>query len=75
MKRFDIYIDGSHLDKQHNGRLGIGGVLVDLSGPGMGKLINEFSIELSPEYMNLTFGAEKHCRLWQEYIFFHISLH
>ena len=59
MKRFDIYIDGSHLDKQHNGRLGIGGVLVDLSGPGMGRLINEFSIELSPEYMNLTFGAEK----------------
>lgn len=59
MKRFDIYIDGSHLDKQNNGRLGIGGVLVDLSGPGMGKVINEFSIELIPEYMKLTFGADK----------------
>lgn len=59
MKRFDIYIDGSHLDKQNNGRLGIGGVIVDLSGPGMGKLINEFSIELNPDYMNLTFGATK----------------
>jgi ribonuclease HI len=59
MKRFDIYIDGSHLDKQNNGRLGIGGVLVDLSGPGMGKLVNEFSIELIPEYMKLTFGADK----------------
>lgn len=59
MKRYDIYIDGSHLDKQHNGRLGIGGVIVDLSGPGMGKVKNEFSMELSPEYMSLTFGAEK----------------
>lgn len=59
MKKYDIYIDGSHLDKQHNGRLGIGGVIVDLSGPGMGRIIDEFSQELSPEYMNLMFGAEK----------------
>lgn len=59
MKRFDIYIDGSHLDKLNNGRLGIGGVIVDLSGPGKGRVINEFSIELIPEYMKVTFGADK----------------
>ena len=59
MKRYDIYIDGSHLDKQNNGRLGIGGVFIDQSGPGMGRLVGEFSMELSPEYMKLTFGADK----------------
>lgn len=61
MKQFDIYIDGSHLDKQNNGRLGVGGVLVDLndSGNKMGKLLNKFSIELTPEYMKLSFGADK----------------
>lgn len=59
MKQYDIYIDGSHLDKQNNGRLGIGGVIVDLSGPGMGRKIDEFSMELNPEYMNITFGATK----------------
>ena len=59
MKRYDIYIDGSHLDKQNNGRLGIGGVFIDQSGPGMGRLIGEFSMELSPEYMKLIFGADK----------------
>lgn len=59
MKQFDIYTDGSHLDKQNNGRLGIGGVLIDPSGPGMGSMLNKFSIELTPEYMNLSFGASK----------------
>lgn len=60
MKQFNIYIDGSHLDKQHNGRLGIGGVLVDLnSTEKMGKLLNKFSIELTPEYMKFSFGADK----------------
>lgn len=61
MKQFDIYIDGSHLDKQNNGRLGVGGVLVDLndSGNKMGKLLNKFSTELTPEYMKLSFGADK----------------
>lgn len=59
MKQFDIYIDGSHLDKQNNGRLGIGGVLIDPTGPGMGTMLNKFSIELTPEYMNLSFGAQK----------------
>ena len=59
MSQFDIYTDGSHLDKQHNGRLGVGGVLVDLKGPGMGTLLDEFSLELTPEYMNMSFGASK----------------
>lgn len=59
MSQFDIYTDGSHLDKQNNGRLGVGGVLVDLKGPGMGTLLNKFSTELTPEYMNLSFGASK----------------
>lgn len=59
MKQFDIYIDGSHLDKQNNGRLGIGGVLVDLSGPGKGNLLNKFSIGLTPDYMKSNFGSDK----------------
>lgn len=58
-KQFDIYVDGSHLDKQHNGRLGVGGVVIDLSAPGMGTIIDKFSIELTPEYMNFAFGATK----------------
>ena len=57
MKQFDIYIDGSHLDKLNNGRLGVGGILVDRSGPGMGKIINRFSTELTPEYTNIAFGS------------------
>lgn len=60
MRQYDIYIDGSHLDKQHNGRLGIGGVLVDLGGAGkMGQELNKFSTELTPEYMSQEFGATK----------------
>lgn len=60
MRQFDIYIDGSHLDKQHNGRLGIGGVLVDLNGAGIkGQELNRFSTELTPEYMSQHFGASK----------------
>lgn len=60
MKQYDIYIDGSHLDKQHNGRLGVGGVLVDLSAGGtMGKMIHKFAIELTPKYMSLTYGTSQ----------------
>lgn len=59
MKRLDIYTDGSHLDKQHNGRLGVGGLIVELNtGFGRGKLLNTFSMELLPEYMKVTFGAD-----------------
>ena len=58
--RLDIYIDGSHLDKQNNGRLGIGGVIVDMDVKiGHGNILNEFSQELIPEYMKITFGADK----------------
>jgi ribonuclease HI len=56
MKRLDIYTDGSHLDKQHNGRLGVGGVIVDLEKR---KLLNSFSTELLPKYMKMTFGADR----------------
>lgn len=60
MKKLDIYIDGSHLEKQKklNGRLGCGGVIVDPDGGGtMGKLVNKFSIQLLPEFMKMSFGA------------------
>lgn len=63
-KRLDIYIDGSHLNKQNKGedRLGCGGVLVDLEksddAMGMGTEIDSFSIHLLPDYMKMSFGAE-----------------
>jgi len=56
MDRLDIYIDGSHLDKQHNGRLGVGGILV---GSGKKVAIDSFSEELTQEYMGHAFGAVK----------------
>ncbi len=52
MKSVHIYTDGSHLDKQHKGRLGCGGVLVIDN-----KLVDTFGIELPPEYMNKNFGC------------------
>lgn len=56
-KILDVYVDGSHMDKQHNGRLGCGGILVDKSKGGpFGVKIDQFSIELTPEYMKFTFG-------------------
>lgn len=57
-KIFNIYVDGSHLNKQNKGddRLGCGGVLVS-TGPGMGTLVNSFSTQLTPEYMKKSFGA------------------
>lgn len=60
MKKLDIYIDGSHLDKQNNGRLGCGGVIIDPEGFGrMGQMLSKFSIELIPEYMKMSYGADK----------------
>ena len=60
MKRVDIYIDGSHLNKQNpeDSRLGCGGVMVDRTGPGMGTVIDSFSTQLLPLYMKMMFGAE-----------------
>lgn len=52
--KVDIYTDGSHLDKQHGGRLGCGGVMIDADE----KILAEFSQELSPDYMKITFGAD-----------------
>lgn len=56
--RVDIYTDGSHLDKQHpeNSRLGCGGVIVDHD---TGKILNEFSIQLLPQYLKMTFDISK----------------
>ena len=56
MNRLNIYIDGSHLDKQHNGRLGCGGILV---GSDKKRVIDSFSEELTQEYMGHEFGAIK----------------
>ena len=59
-QHYNIYTDGSHLDKQNNGRLGVGGVLVlPSSTGGIGKLIDKFSTELIESYMNLYFGTTK----------------
>ena len=54
MEKIDIYTDGSHLDKQNNGRLGCGGVMI-LSG----KLVDEFSIEIKPEWLRENYGTDK----------------
>lgn len=60
MKILDIYTDGSHLDKQNNGRLGCGGVLVDqTAGGAFGKINAEFSEELTPEFLRRTVGSSK----------------
>lgn len=60
-KVLSVYTDGSHLDKQKGmeGRLGCGGVIVDKSGGGLGKLLDTFSTELTPERMYKEFGAVK----------------
>jgi len=56
MKQLDIYTDGSHL-KKGSGRLGIGGVLVDLTQQGpLGKMIEEFGVELIPSDLKKEFG-------------------
>lgn len=59
MTTYKIYIDGSHLDKQNNGRLGIGGIIIDPSMPGTLGIRGKFSRELTPEYMRTEFGAIK----------------
>jgi ribonuclease HI len=56
MKILDIYTDGSHL-KHGSGRLGIGGVLVDLTQQRpLGKKISEFGLELIPDHLRSEFG-------------------
>lgn len=54
MKEFIIYTDGSHFkSKFGSGRLGIGGILVDESD----KIINEFSTEITAQYLKLYYGT------------------
>lgn len=56
MKQLDIYTDGSHL-KLGSGRLGIGGVLVDLTQQSpLGKKLGEFGVELNPTELKQKFG-------------------
>ena len=58
-KILEIYTDGSHLDKLRGGRLGCGGVLVNPQGPGMGTLINSYSLELTPERLKDEIGTSE----------------
>lgn len=50
----EVYTDGSHLDKQNNGRLGCGGVMVD----GF-KKIAEFSEELKSDWLIKNYRTDK----------------
>ena len=61
MRIIDIYTDGSHLDKQHNGRLGCGGIMVerDQSGKTFGLVLGQFGKELTPEYMRQEYGSDQ----------------
>lgn len=58
MKTIHIYTDGSHLDKQNNGRLGCGGVMVEAGG-GLGSKLDEFSQELKPEWLQRYLGTSQ----------------
>lgn len=59
MKILTIYTDGSHLDKQNNGRLGCGGIAVDFSKPYNKQEVGRFSQELIPEFLRLNYGTDK----------------
>ncbi len=58
-QELNIYVDGSHLDKQNNGRLGVGGILVKPSSGSLGKSLETFAHELTSEYMRSEYGALK----------------
>lgn len=55
----NIFTDGSHLDKQNNGRLGCGGVMISNDGKGFGKILDEFSQELKPQDLQRELGTDK----------------
>ena len=56
MKKIDIYTDGSHF-KGGSGRLGIGGVAVDLTQQKpLGIKLDQFSVELKPTELKEKFG-------------------
>lgn len=56
MKILDVYTDGSDKNKQRKGnnRLGIGGIAVELKED---KIIDKFSSEILPKYMELYYGT------------------
>ena len=51
---YEIFTDGSHLNKQNNGRLGIGGVILR---EGDSRVLDEFSEELTKDYMLMEYGT------------------
>lgn len=51
MSKLKIYTDGSHL-KHTTGRLGVGGIIVKDD-----KIIDEFSKEVSTDYLKLSYGT------------------
>lgn len=57
-KLYKIYIDGSHMDKQHDGRLGVGGLLVDSTKKvPIGELISSFSYPLDRNQIEKSYGT------------------
>ena len=72
MKILNVYTDGSDKNKQHKGnnRLGIGGLAVD-----NGKMIDNFSMKISPEYLELTYKTKDCSNPTMEMLAVLISLH
>lgn len=72
MKILNVYTDGSDKNKQHKGnnRLGIGGLVVD-----NGKMIDNFSMKISPEYLELTYKTTDCSNPTMEMLAVLISLH
>ena len=58
--KINIYTDGSHLDKLNKGRLGCGGIMVEMpdNDEELGKKIGEFSRELTTEWLEKTIGTK-----------------
>lgn len=59
MKIIEIYTDGSHLDKLNGGRLGCGGIMIEKTSQGYGNKIDEFGEELTPEFLERSFGSSQ----------------
>lgn len=59
MSNYKIYIDGSHLDKQNGGRLGVGGVIVDPVMPGLLGVRGKFSEELKAAWLQKNFKSSQ----------------
>lgn len=72
MKVLDIYTDGSDKNKQHKGnnRLGIGGIAIE-----NGKIIDKFSMKISPEYLGFTYRTTDCSNPTMEMLALLFSLH